>query len=86
MWVRIVEETWEIRDSRLLNLFQTGAAMPRESTKDEVKGKAHEIKGKIKQKAGRALNRPDIEEQGQDEEIAGKVQKKVGQIKKVFGS
>ena len=60
--------------------------MAKESTKDEVKGKAHEIKGKIKQKAGRSLNRPDIEEEGQDEEIAGKVQNKVGQIKKVFGS
>jgi len=60
--------------------------MPRESTKDEVKGKAHEIKGNIKRKAGRALDRPDIEEEGEDEEVAGKIQKKVGQIKKVFGS
>lgn len=60
--------------------------MAKESTKDQVKGKGHEIKGKIKQKAGRALNDPDMEAEGQDEEIAGKVQEKVGQIKKVFGS
>jgi uncharacterized protein YjbJ (UPF0337 family) len=60
--------------------------MAKESTKDQVKGKTHEIKGKIKQKAGRALNNPRLEEEGEEEEIAGKVQKKVGEIKKVFGS
>jgi uncharacterized protein YjbJ (UPF0337 family) len=60
--------------------------MAKESTKDEVKGKAHEIKGKIKQKAGRALKNPALEEEGEDEEIAGTIQKKVGQIKKVFGN
>ena len=60
--------------------------MAKESTKDEVKGKAHEIKGKIKRKAGRALNDPNLEADGEDEQVAGTIQKKVGQIKKVFGS
>jgi uncharacterized protein YjbJ (UPF0337 family) len=60
--------------------------MAKESTKDEVKGKAHEIKGKIKRKAGRALNDPNMEAEGEDEQVAGTIQKKVGQIKKVFGS
>lgn len=59
--------------------------MAKESTKDQVKGKTHEIKGKIKRKAGRALNRPDIEEEGEDEQISGTIQKKVGQVEKVFG-
>jgi uncharacterized protein YjbJ (UPF0337 family) len=63
-----------------------GVAMPRESTKDQVKGKAREIKGKIKKKAGRVLHRPVLVAEGQGEEIAGKVQRKVGQIKKAFGS
>ena len=60
--------------------------MAKESTKDEVNGKIHEIKGKIKRKTGRALNNPNLEAEGEDEEVAGKIQKKVGQVKKVFGS
>ena len=54
------------------------------STKDQAKGKLHEVKGDIKQKAGRATNNPKLEAEGQDEKIAGKFQKKVGQIEKVF--
>jgi uncharacterized protein YjbJ (UPF0337 family) len=60
--------------------------MAKESTKDQVQGKIHEVKGKLKRKAGQATNNPNLEAEGEDEEIAGKVQKKVGQIKKVFGS
>jgi uncharacterized protein YjbJ (UPF0337 family) len=45
----------------------------------------HEVKGKIKQKAGRITNDPELDAEGRDEEISGKVQKKVGQIEKVFG-
>jgi len=58
----------------------------KDSTKDEVKGKVHEIKGAVKEKVGHATNNPNLEEEGQDENVAGKVQKKVGQVKKVFGS
>ncbi len=58
--------------------------MAKESTKDEVKGKAHEIKGKIKRKVGRAINNPNLEEEGEDEEMGGTIQKKIGQVKKVF--
>jgi uncharacterized protein YjbJ (UPF0337 family) len=60
--------------------------MPKGNTKDEVKGKAREIKGKIKQKAGRALHRPVLVAEGGGDVIAGKVQKKIGQIKKAFES
>lgn len=59
--------------------------MAKESTRDEVKGKAHEIKGKVKQKVAQVTNNPRLEEEGEDEELAGTVQKKVGQVKKVFG-
>jgi uncharacterized protein YjbJ (UPF0337 family) len=59
--------------------------MAKESTKDQVKGKVHEIKGKIKRKAGHAMNNPNLEEEGEDEEIGGTIQKKIGQVKKVFG-
>jgi uncharacterized protein YjbJ (UPF0337 family) len=55
-----------------------------QGNKDEASGKFHEVKGGIKEKAGRALNNPNLEAEGQDEKIAGKVQKKVGQVEKVF--
>ena len=31
------------------------------STKDEVEGKVHEVKGKIKEQVGRATNNSDLE-------------------------
>jgi uncharacterized protein YjbJ (UPF0337 family) len=54
------------------------------STKDEIKGTFHEVKGKIKDKVGQVTNNPDLEAEGKAENKAGKVEKKVGQIKKVF--
>jgi uncharacterized protein YjbJ (UPF0337 family) len=54
------------------------------STKDKVQGKFHEVKGKVKEKVGRATNDPNMEAEGQDEKVGGKVQKKVGDIEKVF--
>jgi uncharacterized protein YjbJ (UPF0337 family) len=56
------------------------------STRDQAKGKFHEVKGKIKEKAGRATKNLSLEIEGQDENQAGIVQKKVGQVEKVFGS
>jgi len=57
----------------------------KQSTKDRAKGKFHEVKGKVKEKVGRATNDPDLEAEGQVENIAGKVQKKIGQVEKVLG-
>ena len=57
----------------------------KESTKDTAKGKFHEVKGKVKEKVGRATNNPDLEAEGLLEKIGGKVQKKIGQVKKVLG-
>lgn len=54
------------------------------STEDTAKGKAREIKGKIKEKIGRATNNPNLESEGQDEKVSGKIQKKIGQVEKVF--
>ena len=56
----------------------------KESTKDEMQGKLHEAKGKIKEKTGQMTNDPNLEAEGTDEKVAGKIQNKVGQIKKVF--
>lgn len=54
------------------------------STKDEVLGKLHEIKGGVKEKARQVTNNPDLETEGQIERFGGQVQKKVAQIEKVF--
>jgi uncharacterized protein YjbJ (UPF0337 family) len=56
-----------------------------ESTKDKTKGKLHELKGKVKEKIGKATNNPNLEAEGESEAIGGKVQKKIGQVEKVFG-
>ena len=56
----------------------------KESTKDQAKGKFHEVKGKIKEKVGRTTGNRKTEAEGQDEEVAGKVQRKIGEVEKVF--
>lgn len=60
--------------------------MINQSSKDRATGKAHEIKGKIKEETGRMTNRPDVQEKGADEKIAGKVQRKIGEVEKVLGN
>jgi uncharacterized protein YjbJ (UPF0337 family) len=56
------------------------------STKDKVEGEIHKVKGKVKEKVGRATNNPDLEGEGQVEKVGGKVQKKIGQVEKVLGA
>ncbi len=56
----------------------------KQSAKDKAKGKFHEVKGKVKEKVGRATNNPDLEAEGIVEKFAGKVQKKIGQVEKVL--
>lgn len=59
--------------------------MTKPSTKDELEGNLHTVKGKVKEKAGQLVNDPDLEAEGQTEKIAGKIQKKIGQVEKVLG-
>jgi len=58
----------------------------KQSTKDQAAGKAHELKGAVKEKIGHLTNNPNTVAEGQDEKVAGKVQKKIGQVEKVVGS
>ena len=55
------------------------------STKDQAEGKFHEVKGKVKEIAGKLGGKPELEAEGKDEKIAGAVQDKIGQVKKVVG-
>jgi uncharacterized protein YjbJ (UPF0337 family) len=53
------------------------------TTENEIAGRVHEVKGKIKEKAGQLTNDPDLEAEGIGENIAGKVQTRIGQVEKV---
>ena len=57
----------------------------KQSTEDQIKGKFHEVKGKVKEKVGRGTNNPNLEAEGQGEKIGGKVRKKIGQVEKALG-
>ena len=56
----------------------------KQSSKDQAEGTLHEVKGKVKEKVGRATNNPNLEDEGTAEKVGGKVQKKVGQVERVF--
>ena len=56
----------------------------KQSTKDQITGELHKMKGNIKEKAGQVTNNPDLEVKGRAENLAGKTQKKLGQVEKVF--
>ncbi len=54
------------------------------SSKDQIEGTIHQVKGKIKEALGQVSNNPDLVAEGQTETIGGTIQKKVAQIEKVF--
>ena len=56
------------------------------SIKDKAEGTLHEVKGKIKEVAGKITDNPKLEAEGKAEKLTGKVQGKIGEIKKVLGS
>ena len=56
------------------------------STDNEIAGKVHEVKGKIKEKVGQLTNDPDLEGAGIGQKIAGKIEKKIGQVQKAVES
>ncbi len=48
---------------------------------DRIKGKANDIIGTGKEKAGRATDDPDLEAEGTEQKTEGKVQETVGKVK-----
>jgi uncharacterized protein YjbJ (UPF0337 family) len=56
----------------------------KQSTKNKAKGKAHELRGKVKEKVGRVTKNPRLQAEGRAEEVAGKIQQKVGGAEKVL--
>ena len=67
------------------HVHPTEIATMKSSTKDQIAGKIHELKGKAKEAAGKVTNNPRLESEGTDEKISGSIQKKVGQVEKVLG-
>ena len=55
------------------------------STKDQVTGKFHEVKGTFKKMAGEMIDNPKLRAEGAGEKFTGEIQGKVGQIEKVLG-
>jgi uncharacterized protein YjbJ (UPF0337 family) len=55
------------------------------STKDEITGNLHEVRGSIKLKVGQVTSNADLEARGKAEHNKGVIQKKVGQIERVVG-
>jgi uncharacterized protein YjbJ (UPF0337 family) len=68
---------------RNTNRLRGGKKM-KPSTKDEIEGKVHEVKGNVKEKVGQLTNNPNLQGEGQAEKVGGKVQQKIGQVKKVL--
>jgi uncharacterized protein YjbJ (UPF0337 family) len=54
------------------------------STKDELKGTAHEVTGAVKATTGKMTGDSKLEAKGHAENAAGKYQKKVGEVEKVL--
>ncbi len=55
------------------------------STRDNLEGKMHQVKGKIKETIGKVAKDHDLAAEGTVEKIGGKAQEIIGEIKKVAG-
>jgi uncharacterized protein YjbJ (UPF0337 family) len=55
------------------------------SIRDKAEGALHQVKGTVKETAGKLSNNRKLEAEGTVEKVAGKAQSKVGEVKKVFG-
>ncbi|MGD0910084.1 MAG: CsbD family protein [Candidatus Acidiferrales bacterium] len=55
----------------------------KQSTKDQIAGGIHKLKGNIKEKAGQITNNANLEAEGKAETFAGNIQKTAGQVEKV---
>ncbi len=54
--------------------------------RDQVKGRAKEVAGKVEKTVGRAIGSPKTEIKGIEKEIEGKVQKSIGDVRSELAS
>lgn len=55
------------------------------SIRDKAEGAFHEVKGTVREIAGKLCDNPKLRAEGAAEKKAGRTQEKIGQIKKVLG-
>lgn len=60
-------------------------AIMKSSIRDKTEGALHQVKGSVKEVAGKLSKNSKLEAAGTVEKVAGKAQSKVGQVKKVLG-
>ncbi len=53
--------------------------------RDEVKGKVDQASGTVKERAGRTMNDPVLEEQGADQRASGKIEAGFGKARRKAG-
>lgn len=53
--------------------------------RDAAEGSFHQVKGAVKELAGKITDNPKLEARGKVEKAGGKVQEKIGKVKKDFG-
>jgi uncharacterized protein YjbJ (UPF0337 family) len=56
------------------------------STRDKLKGSFHEVRGTIKEAAGKVTSDPKLKAEGKAEKKAGKVQQRIGDAKEVVAN
>ncbi|AGW15049.1 CsbD family protein [Megalodesulfovibrio gigas] len=57
----------------------------KESTKNAVQGKLHQVRGNIKETVGTIVKNVDLEAEGKAEIINGTIQEHLGKIEKELG-
>jgi uncharacterized protein YjbJ (UPF0337 family) len=80
LWRRALEAEVHIQSPH-----QRRFSFVKSSTKDKIKGRIEEAKGKVKEKTGEATGDSDLRDRGTGEKAVGKIQRKIGDVKKVFG-
>lgn len=55
------------------------------STKHNAEGAMHQVKGKIKEVAGKVVGNENLEAEGKMENLHGKGQEKLAEVEKVLG-
>jgi uncharacterized protein YjbJ (UPF0337 family) len=53
--------------------------------KDELKGKAEQAKGAVKETVGHAIGNRELEREGQGDKAQGQVNEKVGEVRRKVG-
>ena len=56
------------------------------SAKDRAEGKLRVMKGKLKEKTGRLVANPALEEEGKDDQVGGKMQQVLGNVEEALGA